>query len=82
VASVVAAGRADLTDAQWAVLESVLHAVVPKGKKPGRRTRRAAAFAPVSSTPTAATGGVGREVCACRTVSASPVGCQKSAHRV
>lgn len=27
-----ASGRADMTDAQWAVLESVL----PKGKKPGR----------------------------------------------
>ena len=26
-------GRADLTDAQWAVLEALL----PRGKKPGRR---------------------------------------------
>jgi transposase len=32
VASVAVAGRADLTDAQWAVLEPLL----PKGKKPGR----------------------------------------------
>jgi transposase len=32
VASVVATGRADLTDAQWAVLETVL----PVGQKPGR----------------------------------------------
>jgi transposase len=32
VASVVATGRADLTDAQWAILEAVL----PVGRKPGR----------------------------------------------
>jgi transposase len=32
VASVAVAGRADLTDAQWAVWEPLL----PKGKKPGR----------------------------------------------
>jgi len=32
VASVAVAGRADLTDVQWAVLEPLL----PKGKKPGR----------------------------------------------
>lgn len=32
MASVTAAGRADLTDAQWAVLEPLL----PVGKKPGR----------------------------------------------
>lgn len=32
MASVVVAGRADLTDVQWAVLEPLL----PKGKKPGR----------------------------------------------
>ena len=32
MASVAVAGRADLTDAQWAVLEPLL----PKGKKPGR----------------------------------------------
>jgi hypothetical protein len=33
VASEVVAGRADLTDAQWAVLEPLL----PKGRKPGAR---------------------------------------------
>lgn len=32
VASVAAAGRADLTDAQWAVLQPLL----PVGRKPGR----------------------------------------------
>jgi transposase len=33
VATLAVTGRADLTDAQWAVLEPVL----PRGKKPGRR---------------------------------------------
>jgi transposase len=36
VASVAATGRADLTDAQWAVLEPLLEPLLPVGRKPGR----------------------------------------------
>jgi transposase len=35
VATLAVTGRADLTDAQWAVLEPLL----PRGKKPGRHRR-------------------------------------------
>ncbi|WP_460528701.1 IS5 family transposase, partial [Flindersiella endophytica] len=36
MASVAAAGRFDLTDAQWAVLEPILESVLPTPKKSGR----------------------------------------------
>jgi len=39
VPTVPVTGRADLTDAQWTVLEPLL----PRGKKPGRRRNRAVA---------------------------------------
>lgn len=36
MASVVAAGRFDLTDAQWVVLEPILESALPGAEKPGR----------------------------------------------
>lgn len=39
MASVSIGARKDLTDKQWRILERVLHTLVPKGKRPGRRPK-------------------------------------------